>query len=181
MKTTRDDEVTGALGRRFVEERRLDVDESSCLHLSADDPDHLRAQPDVALQLVSPKIEPAIPEPQRLVDVVLVELKRQRRRPRDNRERLDLQLHGTRGKVGIHRISGPRHDLTLCLEDEFVADLLRELGRRRCVLRVDHELGNAGAVTQVDEDKTAVIATPRRPPCERLARADVLLSELAAP
>ena len=87
VEAARHDEVAGALGGRLVEDRRLDVEEARRLHLAADDPDHLRAEPDVALQLVAPEVEPAVAQAQRLVDVLLVELERQRRRARDDAER----------------------------------------------------------------------------------------------
>ena len=57
---------------------------------------------------------------------------------------------------------------------------LRELGRLGRALRVDHELRDPGAVAEVDEDEAAVVAAARDPAGERLARADVLLAELAA-
>ena len=87
LQPARDDEVARALGRRLEEDRRLDVEEAGRLHLAADDPDHLRAQADVALQLVAAQVEPAVAQAQRLVDVLLVELERQRRRAADDLER----------------------------------------------------------------------------------------------
>ena len=87
VQPARDDEVARALGGRLVEDRRLDVEIPGRLHLAADDPDHLGAEADVALQLVAPQVEPAVAQAQRLVDVLLVELERQRRRARDDLER----------------------------------------------------------------------------------------------
>ena len=84
LEAARDDEVARALGRRLEEDRRLDVEEAGGLHLAPDDPDHLRAQADVALQLVAAQVEPAVAEAERLVDVLLVELERQRRRAADD-------------------------------------------------------------------------------------------------
>ena len=77
MQPARDDEVSCAFGRRLVEDRRLDVEEAGRLHVAADDPDHLRPQPEVALELLAAKVEPPVAQPQGLVDVLLVELERQ--------------------------------------------------------------------------------------------------------
>src|SRR5262249_39789722 len=46
--------------------------------------------------------------------------------------------------------------------------------------RVDHELRDACAVAEVDEDKTAVIAPPRHPPGELELPADLVEPWLAA-
>ena len=84
------------------------------------------------------------------------------------------------GRFGLTASARARDDLPLGLEDELVADLLRELGRLGRVLRVDHELRDPGAVAEVDEHEAAVVAATRDPAGEGLARADVLLAELAA-
>ena len=93
---------------------------------------------------------------------------------------VDLDLDGAGRHVGVDGLGGAGDDLALRLEDELVADLLRELRRLGRVLRVDHELRDPGAVAEVDEDEAAVVAAARGPAGERLARADVLLAELAA-
>ena len=93
---------------------------------------------------------------------------------------VDLDLDGAGRQVRVDGLGGAGDDLALRLEDELVADLLRELRRLGRVLRVDHELRDPGAVAEVDEDEAAVVAAARGPAGERLARADVLLAELAA-
>ena len=163
VEAARHDEVAGALGGRLVEDRRLDVEEARRLHLAADDPDHLRAEPDVALQLVAPEVEPAVAQAQRLVDVLLVELERQRRRARDDAERRHLDLDGAGRQVRVDGVGCTGDDLALGLEDELVADLLRELRRFGRMLGVDHELRDPGAVAEIDEDEPAVVASARRP------------------
>ena len=180
VEAARHDEVAGALGGRLVEDRRLDVEEARRLHLAADDPDHLRAEADVALQLVAPEVEPAVAQAKRLVDVLLVELERQRRRARDDAERCHLDLDRARRQVRVDGVGCAGDDLALGLEDELVADLLRELCRLGRMLGVDHELGDPGAVAEVDEDEPAVVTAAGRPAGQRLARADVLLAKLAA-
>ena len=61
---------------------------------------------DVPLQLLAAQVEPAVAQAQRLVDVLLVELERQRRRAADDLERLDLQLDLARRHVRVHRLGG---------------------------------------------------------------------------
>ena len=79
VQPARDDEVARPFGGGLEEDRRLDVEEPGRLHVAADDPDHLCTQPDVPLQPVTPQVEPAVTESQRLVDPLLVELERERR------------------------------------------------------------------------------------------------------
>ena len=122
LQARRDDEVARALGRRLEEDRRLDVEEAGLLHLAADDPDHLRAQADVALQLVAAQVEPAVAEAQRLVDVLLVELERQRRRAADDLERLDLQLDLARRHVRVDGLGAAGDERPLGAEHELVPD-----------------------------------------------------------
>ena len=52
----------------------------------------LARSPDVSLQRVAPEVEPAVADAQGLVDVLLVELERQRRARRDDLELVDLDL-----------------------------------------------------------------------------------------
>ena len=179
LQARRDDEVARALGRRLEEDRRLDVEEARFLHLAADDPDHLRAQGDVPLQLLAAQVEPAVAETQRLVDVLLVELERQRRRAADDLELLDLELDLARRHVRVDGLGAPRDERSLGTEDELVPDLVRELGRLGCELRVDHELRDPAAVAQVDEDQAAVVAAARDPAREDERLADELLRRLA--
>ena len=91
-----------------------------------------------------------------------------------------LHLDGACRQVRVDRLRCAGDDLALGLEDELVADLVRELGRLGRPLGVDHELRDPGAVAEVDEDEPAVVAAARRPAGEGHAGADVLLAELAA-
>ena len=179
LQPGRDDEVARALGRRLEEDRRLDVEEAGGLHLAADDPHHLRAQGDVPLQLLAAEVEPAMAEPQRLVDVLLVELERQRRRAADDLERLHLELDLTGRHVRVDRLGAARDERSLGAEDELVPDLVRELGRLGRELGVDHELRDPAAVAQVDEDQAAVVAAARRPAGQHQRLTDERLRRLA--
>jgi hypothetical protein len=69
-----------------------------------DDPDHLRPQPQVPLQLLAAEVEPPVAEAERLVDVLFVELKRQRRRAGDDLELVDSKLDVARRHLRVHRL-----------------------------------------------------------------------------
>ena len=129
LETRRDQEVARALGSRLEEDRGLDVQEPGALHHPADDRDHLGAEPEVALEAFAPEVEPAVPDAQRLVDVLVVELERERRAGGDDLEPFDLELDlaGRQARVDVLRCT--RGDLALGLEDELVADVVRRGGR----------------------------------------------------
>ena len=142
--------------------------------------DHGCGQPEVALHPLRAKVEPAVAQPQGLVDVLLVELERERLRARDHLKPVDLDLDLAGGDVRIHRLGGTAHDLTVSLEDELRADVVR--GRRRVgrPLRIDDELDCAGVVAEVDEDEPAVVASPGDPAGDGDAAPGVLRAGLAA-
>src|SRR5688572_11168747 len=180
LQAARDDEVARPFRRRLEEDRRLDVEEAVGLHLAADDRDHLRPERQVALHPRPAQVEPAVAQAQRLVDVFLVELERERGRARDDLELLDLELDLARGQLRVDVLGRPPHDLALGAQDELVANRVRRLDGARCQLRVDHELADPRAVAQVDEDEAAVVAPAVRPAGERQLLADVLGSDFAA-
>ncbi len=163
LQASRDEEVASALGRRLAHDRRLDVDEAVGLHLGADDRDELRAGADVALHLLAAQVEPAVAEPDRLVDALLVELERKRGRARQDLElvRLHLDLAGRHGRVDRRRRAAD--DAPARPDHELVAQCLGRLRRRGRVLGVDHDLEQALLVAKVDEDEPAVVAAGRHP------------------
>ena len=150
----------------------------SCLHLLPDDRDELGPGADVPLQAIAPQVEPAVAVAQRLVDVLLVQLERERRRAGDELELVDLDLDLAGREVRVHRLGRARDDFARRAKDELVADLVRLLRGLWAALGVDHELRDAGLVAKVDEDQPAVVAAARRPAGDRDRPADVLLAEL---
>src|SRR6185436_7611257 len=175
----RDDEIARALRCLLGEDRRLDVDEPGALHLGADDRDGVRARADVPLHFRAAEVEPAVADPERLVDVLLVQLERQGLGPRDDLELVDLELDLAGRQARVDRVRRTGGNLAHCAEDELVADLVRDLGRLRSALRVDHELREAALVAQVDEDEPAMVAPPGSPACESEPLPDVLQAQLA--
>ena len=139
-----------------------------------------RAQADVALKARAAEVEPPVAEPQRLVDVLLVELERERRGARDDRQLVDRELDGTGRHPVVDGLRRARDELAARLQHELVADLPRQRRRLRRPLGVDHELRDARAVTEVDEHEPAVVATARSPACEGQLPAHVLGARLTA-
>ena len=137
LQSGRHDEVARALRRRLPEHRRLDVDEALPLHLLADDPHELRADADVALHVLAAQVEPAVLHAERLVDVLLVELERERRRRREHGQLLDLNLDLARRHLRIDRLGRSPDDLAARLQDELVAHPVRDGRRVGRVLGVD--------------------------------------------
>jgi len=180
LQARRHEKIACALRRRLAEDRRLDVEEAGGLHHAAHHADHPGAQGDVLLQVVAAQIEPAVAQAQRLVHVLLVELEGQRRAARDDLERIDLDLDLAGRKPGVDRLGRARHDLALGAQHELVANLMRGGEGFGRPLRVDHELADAGAVAQVDEDEPAVIAARICPAREDQLLADLLGANLAA-
>ena len=180
LESRRDEEVARTLRRGLAHDRRLDVDETGGLHLLPDDRDRLCTRPDVSLQPLASQIEPAIPDAQRLVDALLVELERQRRRRADHVELVDLYLDLAGRHARIHRLGATPDDLTSCADDELVTQLVRGGGSRGGALRVEDELHEPAFVSQVDEDQPAVVAPARHPTCERDRTANVVGGQLAA-
>ena len=142
--------------------------------------DHGRREAQVPLHSVPAQIEVAVAQTERLLDVVVVELERQRLGTRDKFQLVDLDLDCAGRNVRVDRIGCARHDLAARAHDELGAD---RVGGLRCLgraLRVDDELHDAGVVAQVDEDQPAVVAAAPDPAGDRNRTADVVGAEVAA-
>ena len=127
------------------------------------------------------QVEPAVADAQGLVDVLLVELERQRLRARDDLELVDLQLDLAGRQVRVDGLGRARGDLAFGAEDELVADAVRDLGRFGRALGVDHKLREAALVSQVDEHEPAVVAAACGPARKGEALPDVLLARARPP
>ena len=92
LQAHRHEEVARALGRPLRHARRPDVDEVERVHLPANRVDHRVVEAQVALHPFAAHVELAVAESQHLVDVLLVDLERQRLRARDDRQLVDLDL-----------------------------------------------------------------------------------------
>ena len=151
MQARRHQEVARTLGRRGGQDRRLELGEALLVHVAADARDHPRAQHDVALHLLAAQIEEAILEPGLLGIVALgVDLQRQGfgRRVQGERVHDQLDLAGRQRRVDRLRRAG--HDPAGDGDDAFDP---HPFGRgERGGAGLEHELGQAGVIAQVDEE-----------------------------
>ena len=83
----------------------------------------------------------------------------------------DLDLAG--GQARVDRLGGARHDVAADGDHELGAQRLGDGVRLRRHGRVEHQLDDAAAVAQVDEDELAVVAAAGDPAGEPHRRADV--------
>jgi hypothetical protein len=135
---------------------------------------------EVPLHPLGPHVEPAVAEAEGLLDVLLVELERQRGRAGQDPQLVDLHLDLAGRQVRVDELGRARHDFAGRLEDELVADLVRDLGRGGRVLRVDDELDLPRVVAEIDEDEPAVVAASVGPAGDRHAAAGVVRPQVAA-
>ena len=162
MQTRGHEEVARALGARRREDRRLKLEEALALHSSAKQINDLTAQHDVLMKLLAPQIQEPVPEP-RVLRVRLVAEHRQRQIA-GGPQHFDL-AHINLDKPGRHfGVFGAGRalaHLAVDADDEFRAQLLRFAEGRR--IRIDHALGQAVMVAQIDEQQAAVVADAMAP------------------
>ena len=152
-----------ALGRVGGQDRRLKFGEALGDHPPADRGDDLRAQHDVGVHLLAPQIEKAVGEAHLLgVFGIAVDRERQRQGLRLDFDRGDheLDLAGIEpGVDGVGRTGGdpPGHR-----RHTFQAQRVGGWEQRRG--GVDHALGDAVVIAQIDKQQMAVIALAVDPP-----------------
>ena len=162
MQTRRHEEVARAFRARGGEDRRLELEESLLLHAPAKRINDLSAQHDVLVQLVAPQVEEPISEP-RILGIGLVAEHRQRQiasRPQ-NFDVAHVNLDQAGRHFGIFGAGRAFAHPSVDPDDEFGAQLFRfaEGGR----IRIDHALGEAVMVAQIDEQQAAVVADAMAP------------------
>ncbi len=162
MQPARHQIVARALGRAGGQDRRLKFGKALFQHAPADRGDDVRAQHDVGVLALAAQIEETVGEAHLLgVFGFAVDRKGQWLRGRQQFERGDHQLNFPGCQAGVDRIlgalddpPGQRHD---ALEPKRVN--LAKQSRRH----VDHALGDAVVVAQIDEQELAVVALPVHP------------------
>src|SRR5581483_3740908 len=174
LQADRHEEVARAFGCAARHARRPDVDEVALVHDPADAGDRPVREAQVVLHAPTAHVEPAVAQANGLVDVLLVDLERQRRRAREDAQLVDLQLDLAGRQVRVDRLRRARDDLADGLDDELVAELLRDLGF------LEDELHLAGVIAEIDEDESAVIAARVDPAGEGQALPDVLRTHKTA-
>ena len=176
LEPRRDDEVARALRGRLDEDRRLDLDEAGPVVRLADRLDEPRTQDQPLLERLAADVEVAVLEPQRLLDggVRLVDVERRRLRLRQDLEAAGAKLDGAGRQAGILGPGEACRDWSRGGDDELVADAARRLVGLRSLGPVDHDLGDAVAVAQVEEDELAVVPPAMDPARQLRVAADVV-------
>ncbi len=175
-----DEEVARSFRRADGLARSPDVDEAQLVHRLPDRADHARREAEVPLHPVPPQVEVAVAQADGLVDVLLVELERERVGTRKDLQLVDLHLDLAGREVRVDRVGCPADDLPLGAEHELVADVVRDVRRVGRAVGVHDELKEPGVVAQVDEDETAVIAPSSGPAGERQPLLDLVGGDLTA-
>ena len=157
MRTRRNEIVARTLGGRLGQHRGFDIDETGVIEIMAHRLGDLVALTQTLTHHVATQVEIAILQAHLFRDV-LIELERKRFRPIQKidvtREHLDL----ARGQVRIGRAFRARAHETRDADDEFVAQFLG-LGEDLRRIRIADDLHETLAITQIDEDHAAMIAT----------------------
>ena len=171
--------IARAFRRRRGEDRRLELEEAGLAHAVAQRPDDRLPLHDIGVQRLAPEIEEAIFEP-RLFRIVGLAEHRQRQLLRLGEDlelfQPDLDLAGR--QIGIDGLRRARHHLAVDPDHPFRLHLLGELeGRRR---GIDHDLGEAVMVAEIDEQQPAMIAQSMHPAREPDGFADIVFAERAA-
>src|SRR4029079_5699910 len=109
----RHEEVAGALRRPPRHAWRPDVHELALVHRPSDRLHDRVRQPEVALHLPTPEVQPPVMQAEGLVDVLLLQLERQRGRSRDDLEAIDLELDAAGRQARVDRVGGARDQLAL--------------------------------------------------------------------
>ena len=180
LQAHRQEEIARALGRSQRHARRPHVDEPLLLHRRSDRADDVRRQAEVPLHPLPAQIEVAVAEPQRLLHPIVVELERERLRPRHDLEHVELNLDLAGRDVRVDSVGRAAHHLAFGAQDELGAHVVRDRRGGCGALGVGDELNGPGVVPEVDEDEPAVVAAACSPAGDGDAPARVLATQVAA-
>ncbi len=166
----------GAFRRALEECWRLHLDELLRVKVVADRLRRAMPHFQVAAHLRPAQVQVTVGEPQVLVHLVAPDVVQRERRRFGNV--VDIQRAGhdldlARREVLVVRALRPAHDLAGDADDRLRLQVLQLLGQFRVIVRLELDLRDAAAVTEVDKDDAALIADRVDPPEERYDRVDV--------
>ncbi len=177
VHTRRHEIVARAFRRALGQHRGFDVDEAQLVQELAHFDGHAIAQHQVALHLRTAQVQYAMREARRFREVVVVQLERRRDRRVQDLDFLAEHFDFARSQLGV---GGARRTLAHQAghaDAELVAQALR--GREGGVVRIEHDLRQARAVAQVDEDDPAVVAAAVHPAVQGDGLAEMVTANLA--
>ena len=178
LRAARHQVIARALGGRLGQHRRLEVDEAVTVEILAHRARHRVPQPQPLLHHVATQVEVAVLEANLLAHV-LVELEGQGLRAVEHFDLAREQLDGAGLQVRVRRAFGARPNRSRNPDHPFAAQPFG-LREHRGLGRIEHDLQQALAVAQVDEDDAAVIPAAMDPAGDGHGAADEGLVDLAA-
>ena len=180
MQPRRHQEVARAFRRRRGQDRRLEFGEALLDHPPADRRDDLRAQRDVLVQPLAAQIEEAVFEP-RLFGIFEYRRTPAAAIPAPGSAPSTSSMRISTSPVGrsVFTVSGVRATTLPVSVSTHSGARLVGFGEGGLV-RLDHALGDAVMVAQVDEQQPAMVAPAIDPAGQPHRLADMLLAQLAA-
>ena len=179
MQAGRHQEVARPLGRARGQDRRLELDEALRLHAPADARDHARAQQDVPLHRFAPQVEEAKAQARVFGIVALgVDLERQLLGGRFDQQGVGDHFDLAGRQVRVDRLGAARDHAAGHGEHALQAHVLG-VGKER-MLGLEHDLGDAVMVAQIDEQQLPVITLAVHPAGQAHRLADMGGAQLAA-
>ena len=155
-------ELARTLGSALVQERCFDIDEAALVQILARGGRHPGAQHKVPGHLRTAQVEIAVFQAHLFVDVVLIHHEWWRVRGVVDLDLVSKDFNAAGDHVAVLGAGGTRAHLAGDADAVFVAQRFGQLEGVRAI-RVDHDLGDALAITQVDKDDAAVVAATVHP------------------
>ena len=163
LQPRRHEEVARAAGRVLDQEGRLELEETALVEHAPGDRVRARAQQERALHRRPAQVQVAVVQPLllRRVDPVLDEEGRRLAPVEDLRLR-DVDLHLSGGELRVH-VRAARDHLAAHADAVLEAQLVGQLLQLLAGVFLEDDLRQAGAVAQVDEHRSPVVATVVHP------------------
>ena len=154
--------IAGALRRGAGQHGRFDLYEALRVQKGAQGLNDAGAQAQIALHERAAQIHIAILQPDVVMHLLVIQLKGRRFGLVQDLDRVPEHLHLAGWPVGVGRALGPKPEPAADPDHVFIAHRIGDLEGFRPV-RVKHDLGDALAIAQIDEDHAAMIPAPMYP------------------
>ena len=173
--------VARALRGGAGEHRRFDFQKTRIVEIAAHALQGLVAQDEVARDLRPAQIQVAVLQPQGVGDLdILIQRKRRRFTGVEDAQLIHQNLDGTGFELGVVHVRRPAGDMSAHCQHPLAPELVRLGMNFRIDLRIEHHLGDAPAVAQVDEDDAAMITAAQDPAHEDTFLTEMVQTEIVA-
>ncbi|MNZ34097.1 hypothetical protein D3C78_514670 [compost metagenome] len=178
--TARHQVVARAFRSRATEDRGFHIEETVVVQVAADAAGDARAQLQLGGHFRAAQVDEAVAQAGFLAHIgVLVQRERRSFRLVQHFQFVTQHLDGAGSHVGVTRAFGAHPHLAGDLDDVLAAHAV-SLGEGLCTIRIEHDLGQAFAITHVEEDHPAMVATAVHPAAKSDFLAVQALVQLAA-